>query len=927
MGMLSGWERSPRRTTVPGKNNPAARSAVRARTFVVPVLVVWSLAAVALVWQAYRRADAMAVRHAILDAREAFNKDVRYRRWVAGHGGVYVPVTAETPPNPFLADIPERDITTPSGRRLTLVNPAYMTRQVFESAAKEKIGPFGHITSLKPMRPENAPEPWEAEALRALERGAQEVSQVQQISGEPHLRLMSPLTAEEPCLKCHAKQGYKVGDLRGGISTSVPMRPFLATAYAEADWSALAYGLTWLIGVTGILMAGAGLRRQLGERRQAEEALRASEDLLQQSQSVARIGHYVLDVAAGTWSSSATLDEIFGIGPEHPHTVAGWLNLIHPDEGDTMRRYFGDNVLRDRQPFNRDYRIVRPSDGAVRWVHGTGRLDFAADGHPVRMFGVIQDITERTSLAEEKTRLEDQLRQAQKVEAIGRLAGGVAHDFNNLTAIVLGYGEMLLGQVHAEDPKHKYVQQIVEAGRRSAALTRQLLAFSRKQTLQPEVLDINALLRNLERMLGRVIGENIELQFRLAADAGRIKADPGQIEQAVTNLVLNARDAMPLGGRLTVETADIELDEAYARSHRGAVPGCYVMLALTDTGGGMDPATLSRLFEPFFTTKPKGKGTGLGLATVYGIVKQSGGYIWADSAPGAGTTFRIYLPRTDEELTLKAIEIEGAIPRGRGELILLVEDQAPLRGLCETVLSHLGYRVIAAGNGLEALNLVREERLEPELVVTDVIMPDMSGGEMTDRLRRDRPDLKVLYMSGYTDDVIASHGVLEPGMHFIEKPFTERALATKVREALGAKEPVEKAAAVPPVRQVLMIDDDEQFRELVRHFCTKRGHVFAGAESAAAALAVLAKQSFDVLLVDLNIPGTSGEGVLRKIRAAGCVVPAIVLTGDVASADMNVLRPLGAVCALEKSSNSEPLLLAIEAAVAPNGSGRAVGPP
>ena len=453
-------------------------------------------------------------------------------------------------------------------------------------------------------------------------------------------------------------------------------------------------------------------------------------------------------------------------------------------------------------------------------------------GKPRFLAGYTIDVTEHLRADEEKMRLEDQLRQAQKVDAIGRLAGGVAHDFNNLTAIVLGYGEMLLGQLGAEDPARKAVEQIVAAGRRSATLTRQLLAFSRKQTLQPEVLELNALLRNLEKMLGRVIGEDILLEFVLAADLGRVMADPGQLEQVVVNLVVNARDAMPGGGRLTVETTNVELDETYVLGHESVIPGKYVMLALTDTGCGMDKAAMAKLFEPFYTTKEKGKGTGLGLSTVYGIVKQSGGYIWAYSEPGRGTSFKIYLPRTEAEPEVKPAETGGVSLRGGGERILLVEDEGSLRELCASVLQRLGYRVSAAASGPEALRLLERERLELDLVLTDVIMPGLSGVELADRLRQERPGLKVLYMSGYPDEAIARHGVLDAGTPFIQKPFSECDLAAKVRAVLAGK-----AAGVAPGRRILMIDDDEQFIDLVGHFCRKRGHDFAGADSAAAALA------------------------------------------------------------------------------------------
>ncbi len=545
-------------------------------------------------------------------------------------------------------------------------------------------------------------------------------------------------------------------------------------------------------------------------------------------------------------------------------------------------------------------------DVSISPVHdGAGRI--------VSYVAVKRDITEHLRDHEEKTRLEDHLRQAQKVEAIGRLAGGVAHDFNNLTAIVLGYGEMLVGHLDHEDPARKWAEQIVEAGRRSAALTRQLLAFSRKQTLQPEVLDLNALVKNLEKMLGRLIGEDIELRFALAADLGRVMADPGQIEQVVTNIVVNARDAMPGGGMLTIETTDVVLDDTYALGHESVVPGNYVMLALTDTGSGLDKATMARLFEPFYTTKEKGKGTGLGLAMVYGIVKQSGGYIYAYSEPGKGTAFKIYLPRTDAQPDVKAAEAVGEPLRGSGEQILLVEDETPLRELCQTVLSRLGYRVSAAGSGQEALFLVEEKGLAPDLVITDVIMPGMSGAALADRLRSRRPGLRVLFMSGYPDDAITRHGVLDPGTPFIQKPFAERDFGAKVQETLKWQ-----ATAVQPRRGILMIDDDEQYRELVRHFCAKQGYIFTGVSDTAGAIAALAWQSFDVLLVDMNIPGTNGERVLWEIRAAGYAAPAIVLTGDVASADMEILRPLGVVRILEKSSRGDSLLRAIETAGEPS---------
>lgn len=660
---------------------------------------------------------------------------------------------------------------------------------------------------------------------------------------------------------------------------------------------------TPIIDEGGRVVGTTGIARDITVRKQTETALQASEKKFRTLFEAANDAIYIVDMEGRYLDMNTVAHERLGYTREEmlSKSVAEVdtpeFALRAPERIEQIRKS-GKGVFESAH-VRKDGTVMPVEINAVVIDH---------EGRTV-LYSIVRDITERIRSAEEKNRLEDQLRQAQKVEAIGRLAGGVAHDFNNLTAIVLGYGEMLLGELRPEDPGRKYVEQIVGAGRRSAALTRQLLAFGRKQTLQPEVLDLNALLRNFESMLGRLLGEDIELDFRLTADAVRIKADPGQIEQVVTNLAVNARDAMPLGGRLTIGTAAAEFDETHPPGHESVIPGRYVLFTLADTGCGMDEATMDRLFEPFFTTKPMGKGTGLGLATTYGIVKQSGGFIWASSETGKGSTFTICLPRTDEQPPPKAIESGGELPRGSAETILMVEDEASLRELCETLLVRLGYTVVAARNGPEALLMVQERGLDPDLVVTDVIMPGMSGAEMASQLRKKRPNLKVLYMSGYPDAAIAHHGVLEPGTPFIQKPFTERALAIKVREALGGR----AAAAARPVRRVLMIDDDEQFLDLVGYFCRKRGHFFAGVDSAAAALAALAAAPFDVLLVDLKIPGTSGERVLRDIRAAGHATPAIVLTGDVASADMDALRPLGVVRVTEKSSAAEPLLRAIEA--------------
>ncbi|HJQ24575.1 MAG TPA: PAS domain S-box protein [Blastocatellia bacterium] len=387
--------------------------------------------------------------------------------------------------------------------------------------------------------------------------------------------------------------------------------------------------------------------------------------------------------------------------------------------------------------------------------------------------------------ASNRRRLEEQLRHAQKMEAIGRLAGGIAHDFNNLLTAILGYSELLLMQVKQPGAMRDQLEEVRKAGQRAAKLTTQLLAFSRKQILQPKALDLNTVVADMEKMLKRLIGEDIELKAVPAASLGRVLADPGQIEQVILNIAINARDAMPQGGKLTIETQNVTLSQAFADTHPGAEPGHYVMLDISDTGKGMDVKTLARIFEPFFTTKEQGKGTGLGLSTVYGIVKQSGGSIAVYSEPWHGTTFKIYLPRTDAQADDAAQESPSRQLSGGAERILLVEDDEAVRVLAGNVLREAGYSVLEASDGLEALRVWEQSEASVELVVTDMVMPQMNGQELARHLWDRDPQVKVLFMTGYTENAVPHQEVFEQEVMLMQKPFTPAALCQKVREALG----------------------------------------------------------------------------------------------------------------------------------------------
>ena len=529
---------------------------------------------------------------------------------------------------------------------------------------------------------------------------------------------------------------------------------------------------------TGKAVGAATIARDITKNKRAEETLRRSEERFKLIEE---------NIDEVFWISDPNISEITYISPAYERVWGrtrksllenpkSFIEGIHPDD---RERVLSDLELQKAgKPFDHEYRVIH-TDGSTRWIWDRGFPIRDDAGRLTHYAGVAQDITERR-------RLEGQFRQAQKMEAVGRLAGGVAHDFNNLLTIINGYSELLLERLHPSDPLRGSIEEIIKAGGRAASLTRQLLAFSRQQVLAPRVLDLNALVADVERMLRRLIGEDIDLVMLPGAELGRVKADPGQIEQILVNLAVNARDAMPEGGKLVIETTNVELDDAYARSHPVVTPGHYVMLAMSDTGTGMDAAIQAHIFEPFFTTKEQGKGTGLGLSTVYGIVKQSGGYIWVYSEPGLGSTFKIYLPSVEDAAESVSGPEARELPFGGSETILLVEDEEAVRTLASKILQERGYRVLESASPDDALQIAEHHQEPIDLLLTDVVLPKMSGRKIAEYLTALRPNMKVLYMSGYTDDAVVRNGVLESNTAFLQKPFTPSGLARKVREVLDA---------------------------------------------------------------------------------------------------------------------------------------------
>ncbi len=526
-----------------------------------------------------------------------------------------------------------------------------------------------------------------------------------------------------------------------------------------------------------------GSVHDITDRVRSEEALRQAElRLVQFLENMPLAGVFVLDAEGRPAYANSKAIELLGKGVEPSATPARLADTDRAFVAGTSDPYPSERMpivraLRGESSMVDDMEIRSEGRRALLEVWGCPIRDSA--GRVAYALAAFNDITERR-------KLEQQFRQAQKMEAVGRLAGGVAHDFNNILTGIIGYSDLLLRRLSPLDPLRPDLEEIRKLGDRAAGLTRQLLAFSRQQVLQPRVLDPNAIVSGIEKMLRRLIGEDVDLRMALGRDVGRVRADPGSLEQVVMNLAVNARDAMPKGGKLAIETANSEADEGTIAKHPGTRRGPHVLIAVTDTGTGMDPGTLAHLFEPFFTTKPQGKGTGLGLSTVYGIVQQSGGHVAVYSEPGRGSTFKVYLPRVDAPAEV-ALPAEAAPAELRGsETVLVVEDEAGLREIARRVLTEAGYRVLEGTNGREALVLAIHHEGPIHVLLTDVVMPEMSGPELVRKLQFARPDTRVLYTSGYTAHGALQNGSLAAGVAFLMKPFAPDALLRKVRDVLAA---------------------------------------------------------------------------------------------------------------------------------------------
>ncbi|MHB8883125.1 MAG: PAS domain-containing protein [Thermodesulfovibrionales bacterium] len=874
----------------------------RIRTYAVAVAVAWSLIIGGFVVWNITHTKAETLERSLGDARAFIGKDLAFRQWVAKHGGVYVPVTEETGPNENLAHIPERDIMTPSGKNLTLMNPAYALRQMMEDF-DGLYGVRGHITSLNPHRKQNAPDEWERESLLRFEKGAKEVTAVSSINGKPYLRAMRPFITDKTCLKCHGQHGYAEGSVRGGISVSIPLEPYFEEESEEITLVFLTYGSTWAIVLGAVYLVTQRIRRNLrsrlkaeeeaeyysvrnrmileaagkgiigldsngvqifvnpsaaamlgyspdellnrkshpawhhsmpdgsaypeehcplcsayqkGEsvtaeelflrkdgssfpveytitpildgpshvgsvltfedisvRRQADEALRRSEQSLREAQRIAHIGNWELDLISNRLTWSDEIYRIFEIDPSQFGTsYEAFLDAIHPDDREYVSKAYNDSIL-NHTPYTIMHRLLM-KDGRIKIISEQCETEYDQSGRPLRSFGTVQDITSQK-------RLEEQLRQSQKMEGIGQLAGGIAHDFNNILTAIIGYGNIVLMKTAPGDPNRFNIEQMLNAADRAAHLTKDLLLFSRKQISDLKPVDLNSVVTKLGNFLERVIGEDISCHITTGEKALPILADMHQLEQVLMNLATNARDAMPNGGTFSVSTEAVCLDGRYIEVHGHDRPGTYALLTVADTGSGMDEKTKQHIFEPFFTTKKVGKGTGLGLAVVYGIIKQHNGYVNIYSEPGRGTTFMIYLPLIAASAAEEARAPQEECTARGTETILVAEDDEAVRRLMKSILSENGYTIIEAVNGEDALDKFRKNSDSIKLLLFDIIMPIKTGKEAYDEIRALRPDLKVIFSSGYAPEALRERGLLGDNASIIFKPVSPSELLKKVR--------------------------------------------------------------------------------------------------------------------------------------------------
>ena len=750
---------------------------IRLRYYLAGAVALWSiLIGVSLAWN-LRIQNSGTLEAARIEARTAFEKDVIYRRWNAGHGGVYAPVTGVMQPNLYL-DVPERDITTLLGKRLTKINPAYMTRQVHELALKTH-GIRGHITSLNPIRPKNAPDPWETRALRAFQTGLKEVSSVEKIDGNDYMRLMRPLLTEKGCLKCHATQGYKFGDIRGGISVSIPMTPLMNIGQSHILALCFWHSLLWLVGLAGISFAFRRLNQQVHERIGVEEVLRIEKTLTEEYINSLPGLFYVFDeerfvkwnrewVTASGYSDNE-ISQMYG-----PDFFSG-SDKAHI--ADRMAEVFIEGFA------DAEAELATKQGDRIPYYFTGVRKEINGKPH---LIGLGIDITSRKLAEEERKKLQTQLSQALKMEAMGLMAGGVAHDLNNILSGIVSYPELLLMDLPEDSPLRKPIKTMQESGMRAADVVEDLLTIARGVATGKEALNLNTL---ITEYLGSAEYEKLEethsfvsCRTELDPELLNMRGSPTHIKKILMNLVTNASEAIEGSGAVTISTVNRYLDEPL-KGYEDVHTGEYVMLTVSDNGPGISPKDLDRIFEPFYTKKVMGRsGTGLGLAVVWNSVQDLNGYINVESS-GKGAMFELYFPVTREEVAARDEEAPPENYLGHGEKILVVDDEERQREIASGILTRLGYNSETVSSGEEAIEYVKEHPVD--LIVLDMVMPKGINGRKTyEEIIKIRPGQKAIIASGYAKTKKVDFAQELGAGKYIKKPYTLAKVGVAVKEEL-----------------------------------------------------------------------------------------------------------------------------------------------
>ena len=785
---------------------------VQFRKYGLRLILAWTciLAAMSLFIINEYREDT--IKEATSEAKDYHDLNLQYRRWSAKIGGVYAPIDKVTP-NPYLT-VPDRDVKTESGESLTLINPAYMTRMVFEAIRKESQHPvISRLVSLKPLNPANTPNAWEQETLKLFEKTkTRERFQILTIGGSPFLQYMAPFITEESCLTCHAHQGYKIGDVRGGMSIAIPMSGYLAIEAERRNSLLGGFTLLWFLGSAGIIVSSirrhrqemvlrehtmeleaevserqqiqaqleeqtAMLEEEVTERQQAAVALRESEERFRGITESMADWIWEVDRNGRFTFSSESVERVLGYRPDE---IVGKTvyDFFDPQDVDKIREALCEHT-RNKTPIKNleNWNITKDGRRVCLMTNGVPILDFHGELTGYR--GVDSDVTEQRVL-------ERQVLQQQKLESIGLLAGGIAHDFNNMLVPIFGYAEMINARHFSDEKTAGYSATILKAAEKAKDLVSRLLSFSRQQTFRVDIQDLNEIITKLMVIMQRTIRENIEIKLHLSTEPCMVLADINQIEQVLLNLAVNAQDAINGTGTITIETGHLFFDHEHCLRHPGTIPGRHVMIAFSDTGCGIDEATLPYIFDPFFTTKPIGHGTGLGLSTIFGVVKQHSGSIDVSSRKGKGTTFKLFFPeKTGKDDIQEKLTVAKASDNLVGT-ILVVEDNPMVLNMVREILEEAGHRVITAEGPFQALDAVLSRVGNIDLLVSDVVMPQMNGPELFERINEQMPGLRVLYISGYAGGVITAHkGHLEEEANYISKPFTTEAFLIKVTEVMA----------------------------------------------------------------------------------------------------------------------------------------------